>query len=516
MTNELIPPDLPEKFHSLFASYHNEVVRLREINNALRRLAFGRSTERHLPGELIVPAGSLFNEVEIEALKVEEIEEQPEEKKDQTEVKGHTRKVGGRKALPENLPRVEKIIDIPEEKKFCPHDGHALVRIGEEVTEKLDVIPAKLFVTQTKRQKYSCPCCEQFVIRAEPEASVLPTAQFEPGLIAYLAQQKYLYAMPLYRMEHSFKQMGVDIPRTTLARWMIAGGECLKPLAQEIKKFILSHSVVHADETFIEVHKGTGKSPVSENYMWVAASPEWSKNAVYFEYHPSRSSRAASSLLEGFKGHLQVDAYTGYDAVCKENDLIRVGCWAHVRRYFEKANVSGANSGRTLSEKILKDIKELFMLERELKELSPAERKSGRENKAPPILRRIKEKLDKNLDEVPPKSKLGEALHYLAEEWPHLEHFAHNGELALSNNRCENYIRPFVLGRKNWLFADSATGAEASASIYSIVVSAKANNIDVFEYLKDLFTQLPSLMKSNPDPNLSHLLPWNWQRPAQA
>ncbi len=176
-------------------------------------MAFGRSTERHLPGELIVPIGSLFNEVEIEALALN-----PEEKKDQTEVKGHTCKVGGRKPLPENLLRVEKIIDIPEEKKFCPHDGHALVRIGEEVTEKLDVIPAKLFVTQTKRQKYSCPCCEQFVIRAEPEASVLPTAQFEPGLIAYLAQQKHLYAMPLYRMEHSFKQMGVDIPRTTFAR----------------------------------------------------------------------------------------------------------------------------------------------------------------------------------------------------------------------------------------------------------------------------------------------------------
>jgi len=156
------------------------------------------------------------------------------------------------------------------------------------------------------------------------------------------------------------------------------------------------------------------------------------------------------------------------------------------------------------------------MFERELKELSPAERKSGRENKAPPILKRIKEKLDKNLHEVPPNSKLGEALHYLAEKWPHLEHFAHNGELALSNNRCENYIRPFVLGRKNWLFADSAKGAEASACIYSIVVSAKANNIDVFEYLKDLSTQLTSLMKSNPEPNLSHLLPWNWKRPAEA
>jgi transposase len=212
---------------------------------------------------------------------------------------------------------------------------------------------------------------------------------------------------------------------------MIAGGECLKPLSRGIKKFTLSHGVVHADETFIEVHKGTGKAPVSENYMWVAALPEWSKNDVYFEYQPCRSSRAASFLLEGLKSHLHVDAYKGYDGVCKENGLIRVGCWAHVPRHFEKENTSGANSRCTLSEKILKDIKKLFMLERELKELSTLERKSNRENKAPPILKRIKEKLDKNLDEVPPKSKLREAIHYIAKEWPHREHFAHNGELAL-------------------------------------------------------------------------------------
>lgn len=514
MAGPIIPKDLPEKFHTLFVSYHNEVVRLTELNNALRRLAFGRSSERVLPGELIVPAGSLFNEVEIEALQPE-VEAAAEENKEETEVKPHNTKTGGRKPLPADLPRVEKIIDLPEDKKICPHDGTTLVRIGEEITEKLDIIPAKLFVSVSKRQKYSCPCCQSFVLRAEPEASILPTAQFEPGLIAHLTQQKYLYAMPLYRMESAFKQMGVELPRTTLARWMIAAGECASVLTQEIKKYIISQNAVHADETFIEVHKGTGKSPVSENYMWVLASTEGKNNAAYFEYHPSRSSRAASSLLEGFKGYLHVDAYTGYDAVCRENGLTRVGCWAHVRRYFEKAKVTGAKAGQTVANQMLDDIKELFMIERELKELTPEERKIGRENKAPPIIDRIRKRLDKNLDKVPPKSQLGTALNYMAEEWPQLQHYIGNGELAISNNRCENFIRPFVLGRKNWLFADSTTGAEASARLYTLVVTAKANNLDVFEYLKDVFTQIPNLRKHSPHPDLTHLLPWNWKAPAQ-
>lgn len=506
---------LPEEFRINFASLFNENLRLKEENNSLKRTIFSQKSERYAIQDYILPMNSLFDEVEqiISAIKNTDDEKDNSASREESDKKPDNKptKKGGKKPFPENLPRETKIHDLPEEEKICKYDNTPLVAIGEDVVEKLTVVPMTMKVIQHHYLKYACPCCQQNVVKAKAELSIIPASMAEPSLIAHIAMHKYFFALPLYRQEVLFSQKDIEIPRITLARWMIAAGNAVLPIVQEIKKYILSQQAIHCDETTVQVLKEKGKSPTAKSYMWVLASCLEAKPAVVFQYYPNRSAESANDFLEGFKGILHADGYDGYNEICNLPNVTRVGCWAHARRKFESAFKDGAPAGKLLAEEFLKEIKKLFLIEREVIPLLLEERVKIRQEKSAPVILSIRKLIDDNVLKIFPRSKLGMAFGYISNEWNYLIEFLNHGLISLSNNRIENLVRPFAIGRKNWLFSNSTYGAEASAALYSLIGTAKENGLHIEDYLEDVFTQLPYLEKQN-NPSYESLLPWNWKK----
>jgi transposase len=509
MVNEENIDIIPEQFRPLFAAMNNRIVILTEEINRLRREVFGSKSEAHVVGEVIHPKGCLFNEPE--AI----LEEESEEANSEQAVNPKSTRSpqsGGRKPLPENLPRTRVVCDLPESEKVCPHDGASLVQIGERVVETLHVEPIKASVIQHVYPKYACPCCKGHLAETPALPVALPQASCDASTLALILSQKYAFGLPLYRLEQMFSQSGAEVSRTSMARWVIASADVIGDVAFEIRKYIFDQSAAHADETTVQVLKEPGKKAQSTSYMWVACSSKDAFPAVWFQYSPDRSGNSASSLIGKYSGILHIDGFAGYNSIIKSNGIKRVGCWAHVRRKFDVAKKDGAVSGKTLAGKFLDDIRDLFLLEREFEKLPPSEKIQLRKKQSGPLVQSIEKRLQEYREQVPPKSKLGDALTYLAGQWESLIVFLERSEAELSNNRIENHIRPFAIGRKNWLFADTTKGADASAIIYSVVCSAKANGIDVHRYLTFLLTELPKLYAKNPrNPDLSPFLPWNFK-----
>ena len=500
---------ISDQFKPIVVGMHNEIVTLQEENQRLRRMLFGSRSEKHLAGILIEPAGSLFNEAEKEfvgPLQPAAAHGEPEPKKHRSP------QSGGRQPLPADLPRERVEHNLSDESKTCPNDGAALEKIGEEVVETLEFRPSTLVVIQNVYPKYACHACEQHVIQASAVPSVLPQTQCGPGLIAQIIICKYLLALPLYRQEFEFKQMGIELSRSSMARWIIATHTFLTPLLELLQNSILSSDVAHADETHVQVLKEVGKTPQSKSYMWTLCSGEHGPPAVFYQYHDNRKSESATALLKDFKGLLHADGYESYNAVVEKNGIVRVGCWAHVRRKFEVAKKEGAPAGQTLSGEFLDRIQKLFLLEREWKNLSAQDRGAERQKNSAPLVEDLRSFLDKNISQVTPKSKLGMAMNYLNNQWPLLTVFVNDGRAALSNNRMENLIRPFAIGRKNWMFCDTVAGAQASAGLYSLLLTAKINELEARPYLISVLTEIPALLAQEPKADLSPYLPWNWKK----
>ena len=507
--------DIPEKSRTKVACLYNENIFLREQVKSLQRLVFAQKSERFVGAELILPKESLFNEPEqlISEENKNSIEKEESSNENTKEGKPKPqRKSGGKKPFPENIPREVKIHDLPENEKICRNDLTPLLPIGEDVVEKLDIIPMTMKVIQHRYLKYACPCCQQNVARAKAESSLIPGSMAEAGLLAHITTNKYFFSLPLYRQEALFKQKEIEIPRITMARWMIACGNAVLPLVNGIKKYILSQNVVHCDETPVQVLSGTGKKATAKTYMWVLASGLEAYPATVFQYYSNRSNKSANEFLSEFRGYLQVDGYDGYNEISNHPEVTRVACWAHVRRKFESAYKDGAKQGASLSEEFLKLIQKLFSIDRKVADYTPEERIKVRQQESKPIVDNIRKLIDENVNKIVPRSKLGIAFGYITNEWPHLLHFLNHGLISLSNNRAENAIRPFAVGRKNWLFSDTVTGAQASAALYSLVLSAKENNLPVEYYLDDVFSKLPLLLKEE-NPSYESLLPWNWKDP---
>lgn len=466
---------------------------LEELVHTLRHRQFGASSEQQ--PDLQQP---LFNEAE--AIECEAETEEPAP----VEVAGHQRKPR-RPSLPDTLPREEVVHDLEAAEKVCPHDGSTLQHIGDETSEQLEYIPATVKVIRHLRRKYACPCCEQYVVTAAKPAQPIPKSFAAPGLLAHVATCKYVDGLPLYRMVESFKRIGVELDRTTLANWMIKLGDLVQPLINRLQEQLVEQAVLHMDETPLQVLNEPGKTAQSKSTMWVlrstAASP-----AVLFHYSASRSGDTPKCLLEGFKGALMVDGYEGYAAVCDEKTLTRLGCWAHARRKFVDAQRQQPKGKQGKPDQGLAFIQKLYRIERQSQNATPDERHSLRQREAVPILKKLRAWLDKSLANSPPKASLGKALSYLDNQWPRLQHYVEDGAWPIDNNAAENAIRPFVIGRKNWLFSNSQAGARASANLYSLVESAKANGLEPYAYLRQLFTQLP-LAQSLED--IDALLPWH-------
>jgi transposase len=460
--------------------------RLAEIVKLLRHRIFGRKSEvvrkKEEEGEQLTLG--IFNEAEA-------LEAKAPEASSTVEVKGHSRRGKPvRVVIPENLPREEVIVDLPEDERICP-EGHALKVIGEDVSEQIDVIPAQIKVIRTIRKKYACPHCEGHVKRAPLPKTAIPKSMASAGLLAYIATSKYGDGLPLYRQEHMWQRAGIDIPRSTMASWMIKVGELLTPVINLMEEDLLESDFVHADETRVQVLHEAGKSAESHSYMWVRGREyPFAAPIILFEYDPSRSGDVAERLFVDYKGYLQADAYGGYDAVCKHDGIIRLGCMAHCRRKFFEATKASAK-GVGLANEALEIVGRLYEVEKTIKDKSIEDRYRIRQAESKPILDELSKWLDDHRGQVPPQSQLGIAMNYAHNEWKYLIRYIDDGRLSIDNNMVENAIRPFAVGRKNWLFSDSVAGAKASAAIYSVMVSAKLNGHNEHAYFRHLLEKLP-------------------------
>jgi len=421
-------------------------------------------------------------------------------------VAAHQRKKRGRKPLPKNLPRVDVIHELAESERHCDHDGRRLTEIGEVVSEQLDIIPAKIQVIRHIRKQYACDC-GQCLKTAPLPAQPIPKSLASPGLLAHITVSKYQDALPLYRQEQILQRIGVELPRATLANWMIKAGTLIQPLINLLQDRLLSADILQMDETPVQVLKEPGKTAQSKSYLWVQRGGPPEHPIVLYHYDPGRGAEVAKRLLEGFSGYLQTDGYAGYHAAVAFHGLTPVGCMAHARRKFmEAVKAQGRNKKRGKAHRGLTLIQKLYRIEKQARHLDPEKRHEQRQQQARPILDEIRTWLDQVLPQVPPTSATGKALHYLHNEWDKLIRYLDDGRLQIDNNAAENAIRPFVLGRKNWLFSDSVRGVKASANLYSLIETVKANRLEPYAYLRYLYTELP---KAETVEQIQALLPGN-------
>jgi len=419
---------------------------------------------------------------------------------EETSVVSHTRKKRGRQPLPENLPRVDVLHELNDEELRCGC-GHLKSRIGQEISEQLDYIPAKVRVIRNIRYKYACKNCEgtddsgPTVSIARMPDHIIPKSIATPGLLAHILTAKFADALPFYRQEKQFSRIGIELPRSTMCNWAMKVASACDILMGMMKDTILKNPMINIDETTVQVLKGPRKS---KSYMWVFKGGPPDKPIILFQYHPTRSGDVAATFLKGYKGIVQTDGYAGYNFLAGKEDILHVGCWVHARRKFKevtkatgnKKNLPG-NAGTALNY-----ISKLYKIEKEArqKELSSDQLYIQRQSQAVPILEEFKKWLDAKIEKAPPKSLLGKAINYTLNEWHCLVKYTEDGIIKPDNNAVENAIRPFVVGRKNWLFSATPQGAHASAAIYSLIETAKASGLDPYWYLKYLFKHLPEAM----------------------
>ncbi len=461
--------------------YKAKVLSLQEqLNLALAR-RYAASSEKLSPDQL-----RLFDEAEQDTF-----EDADTDTEETISVPAHTRKRRGRKKLPESLVRVDIIHDIPEAERICPHDGKVLNEINTVISEQLDIIPAQIRVLWHIRKQYACDC-GQCIQTARLPAQPIPKSLASPGLLAHITVSKYQDALPLYRQETILQRIGVELPRATLANWMIRAGTLVQPVINLLRERLLDYDILQMDESTVQVLKEPGKTAQSKSYLWLQRGGPPAGPVILYDYDPSRSQAVPKRLLSGYKGYLQTDGYDGYNAVVAMNDLVHVGCMAHARRKFSEAvKAQGREKRNGKAQRGLSLIQKLYRIEKQTRTLSPEARHDHRQRHARPVLENLRNWLDEALPQVPPTSATGKALNYLHNEWPKLMRYLDDGRLEIDNNLAENAIRPFVVGRKNWLFSDSVKGVRASANLYSLIETAKANGLEPYAYLRYLFTELP-------------------------
>lgn len=435
-------------------------------------------------------------------------EEIPENNSKTITVPAHERKPKGqpkRIAIPEHFERERIEHDIPEEDKICSC-GCQKHRIGEEVSEQMEVIPPQFKVSQHVRPKYACKACEEGVSIAPMPKLFLPKSMAGPSLVAYTIINKYEDHLPLYRQETIWNRHGFRLPRNTLCGWVMAAFERVEPLLPLLKEDIVNSGYTQADETTVQVMKESGRRNQKKSYMWVYRGNAPNYTAILYDYQETREAKHPKAFLSEFTGFLQTDGYNGYDWVDDVKDITHLACMAHARRPFAKLLKISTSTGQ--SDVAIKLIGELYQIESKAREqqLSPKERYELRQKESKPLLETLKVWLDKMALSSPPKSVFGKGITYMLTRWPELTNFLKDGCLEIDNNMAENSIRPFAVGRKNWMFKGSPRGAKAGACFYSLIETCKANGVDPFKYLNYLFLHIPHC-KTEED--YRKLLPYN-------
>ncbi len=413
----------------------------------------------------------------------------------------------GRKPLPKKLERdvIQHELNAP----YCECCDAPLHQCGKEASEELKIIPQKVSVIRHERTKYACRQCEKTqtsskIITARKPASMIPKSIGSADAFAAVVTAKYVDALPLYRQVNILNRSGIDISHSTLANWCVLLGSKNQVIIDAMKESLLKETLICADETTVQVLREKDRAAQSKSYMWVYRSGEFTANPiVIYDYQPSRSSACAKGFLGHYGGYLLSDGYAVYD--CLEH-VTQAACLAHVRRIFTDAQKARPSKKAGKIEKALNYIGKLYQIEKETKPLSSLERQRLRLENSKPILDDFHQWLIKAKSTALPKSALGKAINYSLNQWPKLLTYLENGEISIDNNVTERDIRPFTAGRKNWMFSTSVDRAKASANLYSLVMTCRANGINPYYYFQHLFTELPKCQSSD---NLTDLMPWN-------
>ena len=489
---------------------------LKERLNHLLRKLFDAKSEAASSTE---QKDLFFNEAEAEGAKAQPAtEETGDAGETQVDVPAHKRAKRGRKPLDPALPREVVRHELPEDERVCPHDGSRLDQIGVEVSEQLDIIPQQVRVIRHERVKYACPCCDAGIKLAARPPQVIPKGLLTEAAQAWVITAKYLDGLPLYRQAALLGRFGgTDWSRNTLAAGVVKVGLAVQPVINLLRDEMLAAPIVHGDETELQVLKEPGRKAQSKSYLWAQMTEASGHDGTgppirLFAYSPSRSTETARTLYAGMRrgGVLMSDGYKPYEAIAQEHALVHLGCWAHARRGFHEALQAMPKDKRgpeQLPARFMELIGQMYHVEAEARRagLDAQALQRRRQEHSAPVLAQIEALLTAHLHTVLPSSLLGKALHYLASQWPRLVRFADDGRYPLDNNACENAIRPFVVGRRNWLFADTVGGANASANLYSLLQTCVVNGIDGYRYLKALLTALP---RATTVEDFEALLPW--------
>ena len=457
---------------------------LMEALRLARHKQFGASSEKS-EDTLMEQLSFLFNEAEVFSAAEKEADENI------TVVAAHKRHKKHEYTLdniPEDMPKERVEHRLEGEDLVCPQCGDTMTEIGTEVVNKLKIIPAQTIVEQHVYYTYACRNCnkediETPVVKVPKEKNIIPGSFATPEAIAHIMTQKFVMGPPLYRQEQEINRKGIKLSRQTMSNWILKATEdYLTPVYKQLHKELLTRDVLHADETTLQVLHEPGKKPQSDSYMWLyRTSGNTDKPIVLYEYQPGRGAKHPKEFLSGYKGYLHTDGYAGYHDL-GENITV-VGCWTHARRKFDEAVKSlpkGKAKGSSASQG-LTYCNLLFGIEQEIAEKPAEERYEERLKQAKPVLDAMLSWA--NSRTAAPKSALGKAFHYLKEQWPYLTNYLKDGRLEISNNRAERSIKPFVIDRKNFLFANTPKGATGSAVMFSLIQTAIENGLDPYRYL---------------------------------
>ena len=488
--------------------HYEEIIRI--ANSKKYR---GASEKTH-PDQLNL---GVFNEAELIAE-----EGVPEESSvDQIAPRKRTKVKGKRTAWVDTLPTETIDYTLTPEEQVCPVCHEPLHGMSKDIRVEIEIIPAQAKVTKHVTHIYSCRNCERNaeavpIINAVSPPALISGSTASASAVAYIINSKYVMANPLYRLEQDFKKLGVNLSRQTMSNWLIrVSQDYLRPLYDLLHESLVSRDICHIDETTVEVIKEPGRSANQESYMWLYRTAETDKEPiVLFDYQPGRSGDYPKAFMEGFSGYYHTDGYIGYNKMASGKEekpppmRVRVSCWSHARRPYDEALRGLKNEQATeitYCEKGLAYCNKLFELERKWKDISPDERLKKRKNEAALIV-------DEYFDWCKETSKfaislLAKAVNYSIRREEHLRNYLRDGRLSISNNVAERSIRSFVVGRNNWLFSFTPKGAEASAVIYSIALTAKANRLNQGAYIEYILSKMPSMDMSDKTA-LETLLPW--------
>ena len=490
-------PDDPETLKAMLIAERQRAERLVAIIKDLQRHRFGRRAESLPEDQLLLALEDAEQGEAAEAAA-------NEARSPAARAEGSRKRRANRGALPAHLPRIETLVDV--EDKTCPCCKGALHRIGEDVSEKLDVVPAQFRVLVVRRPKYACRACESVVVQSPAPARLIEGGLPTEATVAHVLVSKYADHLPLYRQAQIYERQGIRLDRSTLADWVGRAAFHLRPVHERILAHLKSSTKLFADETTAPVlDPGRGRTKTGQLWAYARDDRPWGGTdppAVAYVYAPDRTASQPIAHLAGFKGVLQVDGYAGYSALADKGDVTLAFCWAHLRRRFYERAVAEVSP---IANEALQRVAALYRIEADIRGCEPDKRRAVRQERSRPIVAELEPWLREKLALLSRKSKLAQAIRYGLSHWRGLTRFLDDGRIEIDSNTVERSIRPLALTRKNALFAGSDGGAESWAVIASLVESGKLNDVDPYAYLADT---LAKIVDGHLAREIDELLPW--------